>query len=141
MRIPLAEKEETKLQMAPMIDMVFLLIIFFMTASHLSSSKNVEIEIPVASRGAIPKERPDRWTVNILRDGTVFSGQDEINIDELRQAVAARVKADPELKVYLRADKLTPHKQVRGVMNAMAAAGVGDFIFGVYTPGGQEATP
>jgi len=142
MRIPLAEKEETKLQMAPMIDMVFLLIIFFMTASHLSSSKNVEIEIPVASRGAIPKERPDRWTVNILRDGTVFSGQEKISIDDLRQSVAARVQTDPELKVYLRADKQTPHKQVRDVMNAMAAAGVGDFIFGVYTPeGGQEATP
>ncbi len=141
MRIPLDDKEETKLQMAPMIDMVFLLVIFFMTASHLSSSKNLEIEIPEATRGAIPKERPDRWTINILSDGTVFSGQEKITIEDLRQVVASRVKLDPNLKVYLRADKQTPHKQVRGVMNAMAAAGVGDFIFGVYTPGGQEASP
>jgi biopolymer transport protein ExbD len=135
MRIPLEEKEETRLQMAPMIDMVFLLIIFFMTASHLSSAKNIELRIPEASRGVIPRERPDRWTVNILRDGSLFCGTQPVGLDELRQLAAARLKADPDIKVYLRADQETAHKHVRGVMNAMAEAGVGDFIFGVFTPG------
>jgi biopolymer transport protein ExbD len=62
-------------------------------------------------------------------------------VDELKQLVMERVHADPELKVYLRADKATPHKNVKAVMQAMAAAGVGDFIFGVYTggkDGGEE---
>lgn len=134
MRMPIEQQEETKLQMAPMIDMVFLLIIFFMTASHLSSQKNMDLDIPDARSGTVPKERPDRWTVNILRDGSVFSGQQPVTLDELRARVAARVQADPGVKVYLRADKLTPHRQVRLVMNAMAEAGVGDFIFGVFSP-------
>jgi biopolymer transport protein ExbD len=134
MRMPIEQQEETKLQMAPMIDMVFLLIIFFMTASHLSSQKNLDLDIPDARSGTVPKERPDRWTVNILRDGSVFSGQQPVTLDELRARVAARVQADPGVKVYLRADKLTPHRQVRLVMNAMAEAGVGDFIFGVFSP-------
>ena len=138
MRIPIEDKEETKLQMAPMIDMVFLLIIFFMTASHLSASKNVELEIPDASRGVVPKDRPDRWTVNIMRDGLLYSGQDPVSIEELSRLVAERVQADPDIKVYLRADKTTPHKKVREVMNAMAAAGVGDFIFGVHGRDGEE---
>lgn len=137
MRIPLEEKEETKLQMAPMIDMVFLLIIFFMTASHLSASKNVELEIPDASRGVVPKERPDRWTVNIMRDGALYSGQDPVTVEELSALVTERLLVDPGLKVYLRADKSTPHKKVREVMNAMAAAGVGDFIFGVHGRDGE----
>lgn len=134
MRMPIEQQEETKLQMAPMIDMVFLLIIFFMTASHLSSQKNLDLDIPDARSGTVPKERPDRWTINILRDGSVFSGQQPVTLDELRARVAARVQADPGVKVYLRADKLTPHRQVRLVMNAMAEAGVGDFIFGVFSP-------
>ena len=134
MRMPIEQQEETKLQMAPMIDMVFLLIIFFMTASHLSSQKNLDLDIPDARSGTVPKERPDRWTVNIRRDGSVFSGQQPVTLDELRARVAARVQADPGVKVYLRADKLTPHRQVRLVMNAMAEAGVGDFIFGVFSP-------
>ena len=82
MRMP-DEKDDTKLQMSPLIDMVFLLIIFFMTASHMSSSKNMDLDIPTASSGNIPKERPDRWTVNVLADGTVFSGQTPVTLDEL----------------------------------------------------------
>ena len=142
MRIPFEQQEEPKFQMAPMIDMVFLLVIFFMTASHVSSTKNLDLEIPQAVSGTVPKERPNRWTVNIMRDGSVFSGQQPVTLDELRALVAARVQGDPSTKVYLRADKRTPHREVRLVMNAMAEAGVGDFIFGVFSPAGTgEAAP
>ncbi|MDX9867336.1 MAG: biopolymer transporter ExbD [Kiritimatiellia bacterium] len=137
MRIVMEEKEETRVQMAPMIDMVFLLIIFFMTASHLSATKSKTLDIPVADRGVVPKDRPDRWTVNILPDGAIFSGQQPVTVDELKRLVTERVKQDPQMKVYLRADKTTPHRQVKAVMSAMAEAGVGDFIFGVFSPGGE----
>lgn len=133
MRMP-AEKEETKLQMSPLIDMVFLLIIFFMTASHMSTMKNMDLDIPTATSASVPKERPERWTVNVLKDGAIFSGQSPVSLEQLKLMVAARVKTEPEVKVYLRADRQTPHKTVRDVMNAMAEAGVGDFIFGVYSP-------
>ena len=137
MHIPMDEKEETKLQMAPMIDMVFLLIIFFMTASHLSANKSKDLDIPIASHGVVPRDRPDRWTVNIMADGSVFSGQTLVSVDDLKTMVIERRKSEPDLKVYLRADKMTPHKEVKSVMTAMAEAGVGDFIFGVFSPGGE----
>ncbi len=137
MRIAMDEKDETKVQMAPMIDMVFLLIIFFMTASHLSATKSKDLDIPTADHGVVPKERPDRWTVNVTADAKVFSGQEPVTIETLKRMVAERLKQDPELKVYLRADKLTPYREVKGVMSAMAEAGVGDFIFGVFSPGGE----
>ena len=85
----------------------------------------------------VPKDRPDRWTVNILPDGAIFSGQQPVTVDELKRLVTERVKQDPQMKVYLRADKTTPHRQVKAVMSAMAEAGVGDFIFGVFSPGGE----
>ena len=137
MRIPMEEKEETKVQMAPMIDMVFLLIIFFMTSSHLSAHKSMNLDIPVANKGVIPKDRPDRWTVNIMKDGKIFSGQDPVSVEQLKKMVAERVKGDPSMSVYLRADKNTPHKEVKAVMYAMAEAGVGNFIFGVFAPGAE----
>lgn len=137
MHIVIDEKDETKLQMAPMIDMVFLLIIFFMTASHLSANKSMDLDIPVATHGVVPRDRPDRWTVNVMADGTIFSGQTQVTADELKGMVSERLKSEPDLKVYLRADKATPHKKVKSVMGAMAEAGVGDFIFGVFAPGGE----
>jgi biopolymer transport protein ExbD len=141
MRIAMEEKDETKLQMAPMIDMVFLLIIFFMTASHLSANKSKDLDIPVATQGVVPRDRPDRWTVNVMTDGAIFSGQTPVTVEELKAMVEQRRKDEPDIKVYLRADKKTAHKDVKSVMNAMAEAGIGDFIFGVFSPtggGGDE---
>ena len=138
MRIPMQPEAEPQFQMAPMIDMVFLLVIFFMTASHLNSTKNLDLNIPTAASGTIPKERPDRWTVNVTRDGAIFSGQQPVSLDELRGMVASRIEREPDTKVYLRADQGTPHRDVRLVMNAMAEAGVDDFIFGVFTPVGGD---
>ena len=137
MRIRMDDKDETKVQMAPMIDMVFLLIIFFMTASHLSASKSRDLDIPVADRGVVPKDRPNRWTVNVAEDGTIFSGLDPVTVAELKSLVTERLKQEPDLKVYLRADRKSLHKDVKAVMSAMAEAGVGDFIFGVFAPGGK----
>lgn len=133
MRIDMAE--EAKFAMAPMIDMVFLLLVFFMTTSHLSQTQQKRgIEIPTATRGVVPLERPDRWIVNVDAEGRIYSGVHEIDLDELRTEVSTRLREVPETRVYLRADAMTPHREVKRVMNAMAEIGVDNFIFGVYTP-------
>jgi biopolymer transport protein ExbD len=134
MKIDLGEQEEPKFQMAPMIDMVFLLLVFFMCASHLSQTQNVELQIPTASKAVVPKERPDRWVVNIKKDGTVFTGNQETTIPNLAREVKERLASQSELKVYLRADANAKHEKVKKVMNAMAEIGIDDFIFGVYIP-------
>ena len=139
MKMPNLNTEEAKFAMAPMIDMVFLLLVFFMCASHLSTQRSLPIEIPTASKGVVPKDRPDRWIVNITPDGAIYSGNTPVTLDELRNAIAAERKADPNLKVYLRADANARHKEVKKVMAAMAEAGIDDFIFGVYTPSGSAA--
>ncbi len=134
MKMPADESEDAKFQMAPMIDMVFLLLVFFMCASHLSSSKNLPLNIPFASKGVVPKERVDRWVVNIDPEGNLFSGMSPVTTDELAAEVKAGLKRNPAMKMYLRADQKTPHKEVRKVMQVVAGCGVDDFIFGVYTP-------
>ncbi len=134
MKIELGEQEEPKFAMAPMIDMVFLLLVFFMCASHLSQTQNIPLEVPTAAKAVVPKERPDRWVVNIQEDGSLFSGNTPTVLDDLTAHVKARVQENPDLKVYLRADANAPHKEVKKVMNAMAEIGIDNFIFGVYIP-------
>ncbi len=137
MRLPSFGEEEAKFQMAPMIDMVFLLLVFFMCASTLSQKQAVKMDLPEASKGVVPKDRPDRWIVNILADGTILSGAQPVTVEQLRDLVAERVKAEPGVKIYLRADANAKHREIKKVMNAMAASGIDDFIFGVYTPSGS----
>jgi biopolymer transport protein ExbD len=90
--------------------------------------------LPFASKGSIPKERPDRYVVNILPDGQLFSGDDPIAIEALKTEVKSYMAEHPRAKLYLRADGTAPHREVKKVMTAMAEAGIDDFIFGVYTP-------
>lgn len=134
MKIPLDEVEEAKFEMAPMIDMVFLLLIFFMCASHMSVLQNIPLDIPTATKAVVPRERPSRYVVNITSDGTVYGGNHEMSLAALRDSVKAQKEAWPDIKIYLRADKETEHKYVKKVMSAMAEAGIDDFIFGAFIP-------
>jgi biopolymer transport protein ExbD len=138
MNINLPIENDPEFAMAPMIDMVFLLLVFFMCASHLSTTQSVPLDIPTASKAVVPKERPDRWIVNITKDGSVFSGSSPATIDDVTAMVKERLKEVPALKVYIRADVATPHKEVKKVMNALAEIGAADFIFGVFKPGESQ---
>jgi len=134
MKIPIDTSEEAKFIMAPMIDMVFLLLVFFMCASHLSTVQSVELEIPTATKAVVPKERPDRFVVNITRDGILYGGSVRMSMDDLKATVKAHKESVPELKIYLRADQQTEHRQVKKVMAAMAELGIDDFVFGAFIP-------
>jgi biopolymer transport protein ExbD len=136
MKMPRQPNEEATFQMAPMIDMVFLLLVFFMCASTVSQQKNLKLEIPEAGKAVVPKERPDRWIINIDTVGNVYEGNLPLgdDIETLTANVKARMQATPTLKVYLRAAKDTPHKNVKKVIHSMASIGVESFIFGVYIP-------
>lgn len=134
MKIQLPPGEESRFVMAPMIDMVFLLLVFFMCASHLSTAQSVPLDIPTATRAVVPRERPDRFVVNITEEGTLYGGNVEVSLQDLKQMVKQHKDLNPEVKVYLRADQDTPHTHVRKVMNAMAEMGIDDFIFGAFIP-------
>jgi biopolymer transport protein ExbD len=128
------QDEGTKFNMAPMIDMVFLLLVFFMCASKISRSQKMEMTIPEANKAVVPEDRPDRWTVNVMENGDVFSGDALVQVEDLAEDVKARLQQQPELSVYIRADANAEHKEVKKVMDALAGIGMDDFIFGVYKP-------
>ncbi|MDP6491597.1 MAG: biopolymer transporter ExbD [Kiritimatiellia bacterium] len=134
MRIPVDNSDDAKFVMAPMIDMVFLLLVFFMCASQLSQTQNLTMEIPTATKAVVPRERPDRFVVNIDKDGNLFGGNVPVELADLKNMVLEHKAVNPSLKVYVRADQNTAHKEVRKVMGAMGEAGIDDFIFGAFIP-------
>ncbi len=145
MKIPIGKEEDAQFEMAPMIDMVFLLLVFFMIASRMSVMQNIELEIPTASNAVVPKERPQRFVINITEAGIVHAGPIEMGSTDsadaltgLRDMVKERKEEFAELKVYLRADQMTDHVHVRRVMGVMAEMGIDDFIFGAFIPEGGQ---
>ncbi len=129
-----AEPEE--FQMAPMIDMVFLLLVFFMTVSNLAQAqKRVKLDLPESHQADVPEDLSDRAAVSIKADGTVFWGAREMDPGTLSERLETLVAEEPDLRVQVRADRETPFEEVRKVLQACAQAGAYDVIYSTYEAG------
>ncbi len=127
-----ADSGEVSFQITPMIDMTFLLLIFFMVTSKLTDQQvNVPIALPVAVSAVAPGKL-ERDIVNIDSEGRYHIGDRPATRDELMAHLKVRFKDFPPLQVYLRADKDTPVKQVREVIDMAGEAGAIDVIIGTY---------
>ena len=126
----LADQEE--FPMTPMIDMVFLLLIFFMVASHLNELDKVEIDVPLAASAAVPKDLLDRRSITITHDETIYLGNKESELEHVKPLVKKQREQGQDLKISLRADKRVKHRRVREVMKACADGGASEIIFATY---------
>ena len=120
--------------MTPMIDVVFLLIIFFLVTSHFGQQElSVEVELPKAAGGLDEHEQEvNRLTVSIPTDGRLFLGSREVTAEELAEILAAekrRRKEDFQLRV--RAAKTVPYRDVEPVLISAAKSGIRDVQFAV----------
>lgn len=123
------EDTAAEFELTPMIDVVFLLIAFFMTLISFISAELVELELPEAEQATIPEEPGERQYISVDRDGQIYFGAKPITEEALTNQLNA-IKAElPTLKVFLRADADTPHRYVNRVMEATAKAGIFDLIF------------
>lgn len=123
------EDVDPEFELTPMIDVVFLLIAFFMTLISFISSELIELQLPEAAEATIPEEPGARQYISIQTDGTIYFGGAEVPLENLAPTLTAAKAELPTLKVFLRADGQTPHRYVNQVMEATAQAGIFDLIF------------
>ena len=140
------EIPEARVELVPLIDCVFLLLIFFMCAATMSKvDAPTSVKLPIASNAAEQKDPSRRGTVNIIPVGTRTPAGELATeekpfmvfgklVDEagLQKAMEERLKAEPTLRLYLRADRAVKFAQVKRAMGACAAAGLSDVIFATY---------
>lgn len=130
---PRSVEETTDLpDLTPMIDIVFLLIVFFMTVANMQVQKMVPISVPIAEQATIPDDRASRITVTLKEDGSVFYGPQPVGVEDLSALVAQSKAGNAALKVYVRADARVPFKEVRSVFAAAAAGGIPNVVFATF---------
>ena len=133
MKLAKKQEDEIGFQLAPMIDMTFLLLIFFMVTTKISKEQvNVEIKLPTASNASIPDDLSNRDIISIDKDGTYYIGQTPADKKQLTAHLKERFKVTPPLRLYVRADKNTPGKQIKELMRIASEAGAVNVIFGTY---------
>ena len=138
-KIPM-EGGDDELNMAPMIDMVFLLLIFFMVASQLASLERIPVKLPVADESKVPDEVLDRQLITVRPDESgeaaeIFMNLKSIDLETFTTQIGDLYAANENLKVYLRVDKDVKYKHIKEIMNACASAGIVDVIFGTFESG------
>jgi len=117
------------LELTPMIDVVFLLMIFFLVASKLDEADRfIDVVLPQASAAKPLTSRPREFLININQAGNYFVGARPIAIEELRALVRQAAADNPQRqKVIVRADENVAHKFVVAAMNACVEAGIEDY--------------
>ena len=117
------------LELTPMIDVVFLLMIFFLVASKLEEADRIiDVVLPKASAAKPLTNRPREFIINIDRDGNYFTGAKPTTLTDLATALRQAAADNPRRqKVIVRADENVPHKFVVGAMNACVQAGIEDY--------------
>lgn len=127
------EHVHAEIDMAPMIDMVFQLLIFFMCAATLSRVDfTPEVALPVAEKAQVPEDLRDRGTINILPDGRFMVSGEYVDEKEMLAVMQRHRAENPNVKLYLRANHAVPFARVKNVLRACADAGINDVIFGAF---------
>jgi biopolymer transport protein ExbD len=117
------------LELTPMIDVVFLLMIFFLVASKLDEAdRAIDVVLPQASAAKPLTSQPREFIVNIDRAGGYYAGARPVPLDELRRLLRQTAADNPERQtVIVRADENTAHKFVVAAMDACVQAGIEDY--------------
>jgi biopolymer transport protein ExbD len=121
--------------MTPMIDVVFLLIIFFLVSSHLARQESqMELKLPTAASAQddIDQLTP-RLTINVKADGSLWLAGRPIGRDQLQQRfVDARAKEGDNIEVRIRGSRSAPYSTVEPIMLACTGAKIWKVTYAVY---------
>ena len=119
--------------MTPMIDVVFLLIIFFLVSSHLARQESqLPLPLPVAESGEEVTEARARVVVNLLGDGSIMLAGRTVDPDELQRRLSNEVAAaNNDLEVRIRSDREVAFQFVQPILLAISKARVNDVTFAV----------
>lgn len=135
MKLPkIIHRGEFGFNMTPMIDVVFLLIIFFLVSSHMAQQEvQVELDLPTASSGHDQTEdnRP-RVTVNVMEDGQVQLAGELVGQETLARRLGVEIQeSGNDLEVRIRADRKVPYSAVEPILIACTQARIWNVTFAV----------
>jgi biopolymer transport protein ExbD len=119
--------EAPTLNLTAMLDVMFLLIIFFMLGTRfVDEERQIGLRVPeVVDRGALSAAE-DRKTVSVFRDGTILLDQKPVALEELTARLTALHSRSRNLGILVRGDAQGEFQQIAAVLNACKQAGIGE---------------
>lgn len=125
-RRPRKQSLPPQLMLSPMIDMIFLLLVFFIVSTmYMSEIKTIPIRLPVAQNSETVSK--SNFAVTVKKDGVLYLEDNKIEMKQLAANAAAESKRDAAFSVIIRADGEANYKTVIKLMDELKGAGVTRF--------------
>jgi len=128
-----------RFNLTPMIDMVFLLIIFFIVSNNMIQQDSaIPVDLPEAESGNLPQEEQmKRLTITIQNPGTMYIGTESLDKGRLRHLMTeCRKDWGDEAEIRIRTSKNVPFGEVKPILQMAAESGITRVSFAV-----QERSP
>ncbi len=128
MPLKVREHEEPTLNLTPMIDVVFLLIIFFMVGARFTElEREFDINLPTVSEAKPLTNPPDRIEINVFRNGRIKVAGQFLTTDELRDRLEQAQQRYADQAVMIRSDGRNAYQQVIDVLSICEQAHIKHF--------------
>ena len=123
-------RKKPRIEIIPMIDVMFFMLVFFMLFSTLKSAQTgVPVDLPKTVNSG--KAAQNDIVISINREAQCFFGKQPVGISELTRRVAAEIQKDPQTRVIIKPDAAVPYGELIQVMDALAGVGVDKPLWGV----------
>ncbi len=122
MKLHRKKKIELAVNLTPLIDCVFLLLIFFLLTSWLTEPRAIEIELPQSAYAEKINEK--NLIITLTKQGKIFLGEKQVRLNELCSALRSQLIEQKSSRAVLRADKETSLGLLFQVMDEIKKAGI-----------------
>lgn len=136
MRLEKGRRRKALINVTSLIDVVFLLLIFFVVTSTFLERPGINLTLPEAGSG---ETGVSVVTVRIVADGQVFVGDRPVALGDLARVLGESLRAEETTEVTLEADRSVPHGRVVAAMDAARRAGARGLV--VATRPAPETEP
>jgi len=120
--------------MAPMIDMVFLLLVFFMTVSTLARDSRPELELATSRTARVPEEAPPRDVLTVFRDESktrIYWHNRQVDTAQLEKLLQDSAR-DAASQLLLRGGPDLPWSEWATILGLVRQAGIQDLVFATF---------
>lgn len=128
MRLQERPRRRTAINITSLIDVIFMLLLFFMISSTFLEQPGIKLELPAAKAEAVGE--PQEYVLTVDRQGALFLNRRPLDLDSLEGAIREALPRMQDAALVLKADQAVSHGLVVRVMDLAKRGGVKKLIIG-----------